>query len=69
MEIELANHQNAADAPDVTGWRAADLQSLIWLSFVNWAEFSHLIVHESPSQPALSGLWILQVHLVGGTAF
>jgi len=30
---------------------------------------SRLIDHEFPSEPALSGLFVLQVRLAGGTAF
>jgi hypothetical protein len=37
--------------------------------FFQQAEFSRLIAREFRSQPALAGLVVLQVHLVGGTAF
>ena len=48
---------------------AAEAGALIWLSSVNRAEFPRLIVREFHSQPARSGRWVLQVGLVGGTAF
>jgi len=44
-------------------------ERLIWLSSVKWAEIVRLIVHEFRSQPALSGRFVLQVRLVGDTAF
>jgi len=42
---------------------------LIWLSAVNWADRSRLIVCALLSQHALSVPVVLQVRLVGGIAF
>jgi hypothetical protein len=47
---------------------ASEPQALIWLSSVKSAHLSRPIVMSS-SEPALSVLFVLQVRLVGGTAF